>query len=133
MIRYRLDTNTLIRFLKLDDPQQSERVIALFQKAARGEVLLVLDRIVLIEAIWVLRSVYDDPREAIAELLAKVATKPGIRCCDGPLTIDALYRYQTSRLDIVDCYLAAQSVADGDVLASFDQGIAKAFDDLTVW
>jgi predicted nucleic acid-binding protein len=133
LTRYRLDTNVLIRFLKLDDPAQAKRVKRLFTQAANGECLLLLDRVVLIEAVWVLRSVYDDEREKIAEALAKLVIKPGIRCEDGPVTIDALYRYQMTTLDIVDCYLAAQAAAEGDALASFDKALGKAFDDVASW
>lgn len=133
MKRLRLDTNVLIRFLKLDEPPQSTRVKALFQQAADGGCLLLLDPVVLIETVWVLRSVYDDDRAAIAEVLAKLVVKPGIRCADGPVTVDALYRYQTTSLDIVDCYLAAQAAAEGDVLASFDRALGNAFEDVTMW
>ncbi len=133
MIRYRLDTNVLIRFFKLDDAKQSKRVKALFEQAAAGQCLLLLDRVVLIETVWVLRSVYQDEREPIAKALANLMVKPGIRCEDGPITVDALYRYQTSSLDIVDCYLAAQAAADGDSLATFDRALGKAFDDVTLW
>jgi predicted nucleic-acid-binding protein len=131
--RYRLDTNVLIRFLKLDDPAQSLRVKALFQQASEGECLLLVGRVVLIETVWVLRSVYGDQRETIAEWLAKLVIKPGLRCDDGPITVDALYRYQTTGLDIVDCYLAAQAAAEGDIVATFDRALGQAFDEIAVW
>lgn len=132
MIRYRLDTNVLIRFLTHDDAGQAAKTDALFKKAAEGACLLILDKIVLIEAVWVLGSVYDRPREKIAESLAKLVIKPGIRCEDAQATIDALFRYQQSKLDIVDCFLAAKSVAEGDTVATFDRGFG-VFEDVQVW
>jgi len=108
-------------FLKLDDAAQSPLARSLFEQASNGECLLILDKIVIVETVWVLRSVYDDTRERIANVLAKLVIKPGIRCDDAPITIDAIIRYRTSMLDIVDCFLAAQAAADDDAVATFDQ------------
>ncbi len=132
MIRYRLDTNVLIRFLTHDDAAQAAKADALFQEAADGDCLLILDKIVLVEAVWVLGSVYDQPREKIAESMAKLLIKPGIRCEDAQASIDALYRYKQTKLDIVDCFLAAQSAADGDAVATFDKGFGR-FEDVQIW
>lgn len=133
MNRYRVDTNVLIRFLKLDDAAQSPLARSLFEQASNGECLLILDKVVIIETVLVLRSVYDDSRERIADALAKLVIKPGIRCDDASITIDAIIRYKTSMLDIVDCFLAAQAAADGDAVATFDQGIRRAFQGLPTW
>ena len=132
MIRYRLDTNVLIRFLTHDDTVQARQVDELFEQAATGKCLLILRKIVLIEAVWLLMSVYGQEREAIAGTLAKLVVKPGIRCEDGQVTIDALYRYQQTNLDIVDCFLAAESAAEGDVIATFDRDFTK-FPDVQLW
>ena len=132
MIRYRLDTNVLLRFMTHDDAAQADKADALFERAAAGDCLLLLDKIVLTEAVWVLRTAYDQPRERIAETLGKLIIKPGIRCEGGPVTLDALYRYKTTNLDIVDCFLAAQSAAEGDAVATFDTGFAR-FPDVQLW
>lgn len=132
MIRYRLDTNVLIRFLTHDDEEQAAKADGLFQQAAEGGGLLILDKIVLVEAVWVLSSVYDQPRDRIAESLGKLVVKPGIRCEDAQATLDALYRYKQTKLDIVDCFLAAQSVAEGDTIATFDKGFEK-LQDVQLW
>ena len=132
MIRYRIDTNVLIRFLTHDDRKQAKKADALFQQAAEGRCLLILDKIVLVESVWVLGAVYDHPRETIAECLAKLIIKPGIRCEEAQTMIDALYRYKQTKLDIVDCFLAAQAAAEGDMVATFDKGFGK-FDDVQRW
>ncbi len=132
MIRYRIDINVLIRFLTHDDRKQAKKADALFQQAADGQCLLILDKIVLVETVWVLGMVYDHPRERIAESLAKLIIKPGIRCEEAQTMIDALYRYKQTKLDIVDCFLAAQAAAEGDAVATFDKGFGK-FDDVQLW
>ena len=132
MIRYRLDTNVLVRFLTHDDPVQAVKSDRLFQQASDGDCLLILSKIVLVETVWVLSSVYDHPVERIAESLGKLVVKPGIRCEEGPVTLDALYRYKQTRLDIVDCFLAAQSAAEGDAVATFDRDFTK-FPDVQLW
>lgn len=132
MIRCRLDTNVLIRFLTHDAPKQSKKADALFRQAAEGKCLLILDKIVLVETVWVLETIYDHPRDKIAESLAKLITKPGIRCEEAQTMIDSLYRYKQTKLDIVDCFLAAQAAAEGDAVATFDKGFGK-FDDVQLW
>jgi predicted nucleic-acid-binding protein len=132
LIRYRLDTNVLVRFLTHDDMAQAAKADALFQQAAQGHSLLFLGKIVLVETAWVLQSVYEQPRNRIAESLAKLVVKPGIRCEDGQVTIDALYRFKETNLDIVDCFLAAESAADGDAVATFDKAFSK-FSDVQLW
>jgi len=132
VIRYRLDTNVLIRFLTHDDATQGAKVDSLFHQATQGDCLLFLGKVVLVETVWVLLSVYDQPRDRIAESLAKLVVKPGIRCEDGQVTIDALYRFKETKLDIVDCFLAAESAAQGDAIATFDKEFDK-FSDVQLW
>ena len=132
MTRYRLDTNVLIRFLTHDDPQQAEDTHTLFRDAEDGRCVLVLDTIVLVEAVWVLSSVYNLPRKKIAESLARLVVMPGIRCKKSRVTLDALARYRQSKLDVVDCFLAAQAVAEGDFVATFDRGF-RGWPDVRLW
>lgn len=132
MTRYRLDTNVLIRFLTHDDPQQATQADALFRDAEEGRCVLVLDSIVLVEAVWVLATVYNRPRKEISESLARLVVMPGIRCKEARVTLDALSRYQQSDLDIVDCFLAAQSAAEGDAVATFDRGF-RCWADVLLW
>lgn len=132
MTRYRLDTNVLIRFLTHDDLKQTSQTDTLFREAAESKCVLILDSIVLVEAVWVLSSVYDQPRKRIAESLARLVVMPGIRCKEARVTLDALSRYQQSKLDIVDCFLAAQAVAEGDAVATFDRGF-RGWSDVRLW
>ena len=132
MIRYRLDTNVLVRFLTHDDQTQAAKVNTLFQEASEGGCLLILSKIVLVETAWVLRSVYSTPHDRIAESLGKLVIKPGILCEEGPMTLDALNRYKQTKLDIVDCFLAAQAVAENEVVATFDMGFGM-FPDVQLW
>jgi len=48
------------------------------------------------------------------------------------VTLDALHRFKQTKLDIVDCFLAAQSAAEGDVMATFDTGF-RTFTDVQLW
>ena len=132
MIRYRLDTNVLVRFLTHDDAAQTLKVDTLFQKASDGNCILILSKVVLVDTVWVLSSVYEQPHDRIAESLGKLVIKPGIRCEDGQVTLDALHRFKQTELDIVDCFLAAQSAAEGDVMATFDTGF-RTFTDVQLW
>ena len=46
--------------------------------------------------------------------------------------LDALTRFKATNCDVFGCYLAAQAVASGIGVASFDKDFAK-FTDVTLW
>ena len=59
-----IDTNILLRLWLNDDPAQNKRIDALLaEHGGRPESLLVTD-VVLVEAIWTLRSAYAQDRAA---------------------------------------------------------------------
>jgi len=131
--RHRLDTNLLVRFLTHDDAVQAAKADALFRDAADGRCALVLGDSVLIETEWVLRSAYGIDRAQIADRLARLIVQPGVHTDQRDAMIDGVDRYRRSNLDIVDCVLAACAAADGDAIATFDEGIGRTFNDVARW
>lgn len=125
MTRYVLDTNVLLRFLLHDHPEHAEQADRLFEAAEQGRCTLVLSDVILAEAVWVLTSFYKQERAAVADTLARLLSKPGIRCDRAALLVDALDRFGSSRLDFIDCYLAAQAIGAEQTLVSFDAGLTK--------
>lgn len=115
----------MVRFLTQDDVVQLQQVNDLFKQAAKGECLLLLEHIVLVETIWVLQSAYNHNKGKIADGLLRLISKPGIRCDNLPMLQQALHFYQNPALDIVDCILAARAIAEGDRVATFDKGLQK--------
>ena len=132
MIKYLLDTNVLIRFLRSDHPVHSPATRELFADACDGKCVLLLTEIAVAEAVWVLQSVYDTERIQVAEGLRKVILSAGIRCAKRNEMLDALGRYASTKCDFLDCYLAALATASGDSIASFDKDFDQ-FTDIKRW
>ena len=83
-------------------------------------------------AVWVLTSYYQLERKPVAESLAKLLVRAGVHCPDLDPVLDALARFKATNCDFYDCYLAAQAVASGVGIASFDRDFSK-FKDVTLW
>lgn len=64
-----VDTNLLIRYFAQDDPAHTQAVHRLLERAARGEVSLVVAPVVLAEIAWVLESHFSLSLETIADYL----------------------------------------------------------------
>ncbi|MEO1009587.1 MAG: PIN domain-containing protein [Planctomycetota bacterium] len=130
--RYRIDTNVLLRFLRADHAEHSPAARSVFDAAGAGRCVIVLDAIVLAEAVWVLSSFYKTEREDIASALAGLLVQPGIECADADVLADALDRFAAQNLDFIDCYLAARSVDGGEAIVTFDGEFRKFGDVLAL-
>ena len=114
------------------DAELSPKASRLFQQAADRKCLLVLSDLGIAEAVWVLTSYYKIDRKSVAENLAKLVVRAGVYCPSLDPVLDALARFKATNCDFFDCYLAAQAVASGIGVASFDKDFAK-FTDVTLW
>ncbi|MYH18527.1 MAG: type II toxin-antitoxin system VapC family toxin [Gemmatimonadetes bacterium] len=132
MMKFLLDTNVLLRFLRDDHPNHSPAAQSLFSDASDGKCVLVLTEVAVAEAVWVLESFFRTRRTDIAEGLSKVITCAGVRCMRQFEMIDALNRYAYTNCDFLDCYLAALAAASGDHVATFDRDFDR-FDDVKRW
>jgi predicted nucleic acid-binding protein len=76
-----LDTNPIVRFLTRDDPDQAAQSRAMFERAARGEVTLLVPETVVVEVVNVLssRATYNLPRAEIRRHLGNVLSLRGLR------------------------------------------------------
>jgi predicted nucleic acid-binding protein len=76
-----LDTNVILRYLTKDDSAQSPRALALLQRAARGELALLLTEAVVVETVNVLasRATYHLPRSEIQRHLNNVLRLRGLK------------------------------------------------------
>ncbi|MEM6256696.1 MAG: PIN domain-containing protein [Planctomycetota bacterium] len=88
---------------------------------------------VFAECIWALRHHYDAPRQEIVASLSTMIASESVVCEGKAVLLDALERYVSTKLDIVDCMLAAESGSGGGVLATFDQEIGKKFTEIAGW
>src|SRR5215467_8131165 len=98
-----VDTNLIIRYLVQDHKEHAKAAEKLFAACDRGDVGLVVLPTVLAECVFVLESFYEHPRRDITSALSRLVTSPGIELIDVRTHVDALHRYQETKLHFVDC------------------------------
>ena len=71
-----LDTNVLVRFLVRDDEQQSKAVYRKFKQTEADKEVLFIPALVVLEAVWVLESVYEATRQEILDSIDQLLLMP---------------------------------------------------------
>lgn len=114
-----IDTNVLVRVLAGDDPEQSPKARALVEA---GDLLVPLT--VMLEAEWVLRSVYGHAGPQVASALRAFAGLPGVSVEAPERLATALDRAEAG-MDFADAlHLGA---AEGcEALLTFDRRFVKS-------
>jgi predicted nucleic-acid-binding protein len=119
-----IDTNVLVRHLTGDPPAMARRATRFLAAAAPGELLLA--DLVLAEVVYVLESVYDLDRPAVAAAARAVVTFPAIAVEDPQLLLRAVEVYENDRLDFAEAYLVASAERSGvRAVASFDKTVRR--------
>lgn len=116
-----LDTNIVIRHLTGDPPDMAKRATQFLT----SESELVLADVILAECVYVLGSVYEIDRVAVAQLMRAALMLPTISA-DVELLFRALEIYEVDRLDFAEAYLVAVAEFTGvRSIASFDKAIDR--------
>lgn len=123
-----LDANVLVRFLVQDVPQQAKAARKLVEQAESGALLLVVDPMIIAEAVYVLTSFYKKPREAVADALMGFVQSDGVSVAEESRLVDALRRFQRSSVDFADAWLAATAAETHREVASFDRDLDRFAD-----
>jgi predicted nucleic-acid-binding protein len=126
-----VDSNLIVRYLVQDHERHAKAAGKLFDACDRGEVLIVVLPTVLAECVFVLESFYEHPRGDIAAALGRLIASPGVEIGSVEIHLDALQRYQKTRVHFVDCLIAATSTAEEIPVATFDEDFRK-FSDVQV-
>jgi len=122
MKRAYVDTNIILRFITGTPADQTERARRLFEAAERGNIVLVLDEIVLAEAVWVLSSLYQFSKAEIRDILQTVIAHPGIEMKDKMGMLLALSLYAEANVDFEDALISVHMARDGiEEVYTFDK------------
>ena len=127
-----LDTNVILRYLTRDDEEKAEACYQLFERASRGEEILVTCEAIVAEVVYVLssrRAGYHLSRREIAARLFPILSLRGLRLPQKQLYINALNIYASSTaLDFEDALAIAHMQHQGITeIISYD----RDFDDIT--
>jgi len=118
--RYLVDTNILLRFLSGEPPTQAAAARKLFDRSARGELILEVPTLIVAEAYYTLVSFYEVERKVAAGKLSLLLQQQGVKLRDGSSVLTALGWLQTSNVGFADAYLAAVAGDERLTVASFD-------------
>jgi len=97
----------------------------LVQHADEGEVLLVIEAVILAETLYTLESFYKLERKQAAQKLDDLLKCRGIEAAEPTRVADALKRCREQNAHFADAYLAAASVELRFPVASFDRDFDK--------
>ena len=117
-----LDTNVLLRLLLRDDEAQANAADRFVETACSAEAPCLINRVVLVEAVWVLHSGYGYAREQVAAIVENILRAEVFSVENTPEAWAALKDYRTSRADFADCLIGRTNRAQGaDSTATFDK------------
>ncbi len=100
-----IDTNLLVRYLINDDRKKAEAVDNLLDRAAKGEVRIIVPSVVIAELVWVLESFYQLKADAILELAEAIINTSGLDVTDKSTIISALRLYKSKNIDFIDAWI----------------------------
>ena len=117
-----LDTNVILRLLVDDDRIQAAAVAGLLERSGNGPDTYYLNRIVLAEFAWVLKSRYKKSRSDIIQAIMALLGTSAVHVEDRDIVIAALSLYDGSKADFSDCLIVAGNRAAGcDHTVTFDR------------
>lgn len=108
-----VDANVILRFLLNDPLPMAQEAATLFQAVANGQLILLVDDLIVAEMVWVLKSFYKQDIATIAATLRDFLLQEGIETTDKPTILHALTLFETKNVDFVDALLTARMIAKG--------------------
>lgn len=119
-----IDTNVLVRFIVEDDEAQSSRALRFFTKECSTESPCFVNRIVLCECVWVLRTAYRFSREQVAHSIERLLNTAQLEIEDRDEAFAALESYRTGG-DFADLFVAHLNYRRGcEYTVTFDRKAA---------
>ena len=116
-MRKLVDANVVLRYMLHDDANQSPTA----ERTIREGAYLLPE--VLAEVVYVLLGVYSVPRPEIASQLQLLVKE--VQSEHPEILTTALTTFGTTKLDFVDCLLAAYNSHLGDIVVSFDRKLNR--------
>lgn len=119
------DSNHLIRHIVEDDPQQCLTVSNILKGEAECERVVRIFDLVLMETSWVLDSVYDFDRKAIAHVFEALLEDSIFSFDDSDRLRSVLTRFRSGKADFSDYLIHAIAESEGLRLKTFDKKLLR--------
>lgn len=120
-----VDTNVLVRYLVQDDPDQSRRATAFFER--EQDESFFLSSVVLCETVWVLSFAYRYRRGRIAAVLRQILRTSQFEVEEPESARRALDLYEQGQGDFADFVILERCHTAGcDTVATFDRKLQRS-------
>jgi predicted nucleic-acid-binding protein len=120
-----LDTNILIRYYSVDDPEQFA-IAAKFLQSLTRENPGFISTPTLLEFVWVITSTYKLSRESVVSILSSLLHDETLRVQSPELAKLALEQYSEGKADYGDCMITMCSRSLGcNQVMTFDRIAAR--------
>lgn len=116
-----VDTNTLLRFLLNDVPNQVSQVVDKIEKTKKGKLKLIVPQIVIFEIHFALTSEYGFSKQGVLDALKKIVSSDFLVIQDKDIFKDALDLYTDVNISLPDCFLKVYAEYSNAKLFTFDQ------------
>ena len=115
-----IDTNSILRFLLDDIPEQNAEVQKLFRQAKKTNLEIIVSEIVIFEIHFILEKYYLFRKEEIIEKLGIIVSSNYLNIESRELFISALKLYRKNNISLVDCFLLVKAEIENAELFTFD-------------
>lgn len=121
-----IDTNILLRLWLNDDPAQSKRIDQLLAEHGSLPGSLLVTDVVLVEAVWTLKSAFDQDKHAQLIAVRSLLEETAFAFEDREAVAAALTLFESGLCGFADCLVVAKHARQGcDFTATFDRGMRK--------
>ena len=121
-----IDTNILLRLWLNDNPAQNKRIDALLAEHGSTPGSLLVTDVVLLEAVWTLRSAFDQGRDAQLIAVRSLLEETAFAFEDREAVADAVTLFDAGSCGFADCLVVAKHARQGcEFTATFDRGMRK--------
>ena len=121
-----IDTNILLRLWLNDDPAQNKRIDALLAEHGSAPGSLLVTDVVLAEAVWTLRSAFDQDKTAQLLAVRSLQEETAFAFEDREAVDRAVTLFAEGSCGFSDCLIIAKHTRLGcDFTATFDRGMRK--------
>lgn len=122
-----VDTNILVRHLVQDDVEQAARATAFIEGRLTRDTPGFINRMVVVELIWVLETSYGFARNLVADLIDRLLRTAELVVEDADQVNEAIQRFRRSGADLADLLLAIGNARHGcSETYTFDRRAARA-------
>ena len=121
-----IDTNILLRLWLNDAPAQNKRIDALLAGHGSTPGSLLVTDVVLAEAVWTLRSAFDQDKAAQLLAIRSLLNETAFAFEDRDALAQAADMFELGNCGFSDCLVIAKHARNGcDFTATFDRGMRK--------